>query len=523
MHPSNFLPKYVAAAVIICSGLLLWLSVHNGHSWDGDAFGFMQQAQAILSGTMQEYMAANSFITSGGTWRGGPVAYPWGFPLLLATAQFFAGDSLLTYKFVGMLSWICFLVALWWAFHRELSTAQMAFLLALFAFHPWFLFNASNEVMSDIPGLLSAFVTLVSARRILTEKKYVCGPRCDRILLGVLLLLSIVIRTTNIFVLGATLLTQGTQILRTRLSHGEQRNFWQQVLLESLPFITFLVGYFAWLRIFPGGGTGYAEQFLGDSGYILNPLHGDFWHALLRVNIDNIITINEFFPTHEKSLLSFFLLFCVTITAFYGIKKTWGKNLVFIFFIALYSFFFSLTGPIYQGLRYYIPILPLVFYFSIIGISSAVKQKRKRATLFLICIGWLIISIFFVKSTIYILKNIEKNGHYDTGPYAEDAQELFSFILNKTKKDDVIIFFRPRIVYAMTQRKSLPFSIDLQGDYVCRTNNNISVRGEPSEKYFIPLEKRHSIERIFSNQSFSCYEILNTKDSLNFIPYNTKN
>lgn len=78
--------------------------MHNGVSWDGDAFGFMQQAQAILKGTMQEYLAVNSFITSGGTWRGGPVAYPWGFPLLLATAQFFAGSSLLVCKIVGMLS-----------------------------------------------------------------------------------------------------------------------------------------------------------------------------------------------------------------------------------------------------------------------------------------------------------------------------------------------------------------------------------------------------------------------------------
>ncbi|MDE7065929.1 MAG: hypothetical protein K2O70_10785, partial [Desulfovibrionaceae bacterium] len=81
MRLPNVLPRYAAVAITLCSSLLLWLSMHNGVSWDGDAFGFMQQAQAILKGTMQEYLAVNSFITSGGTWRGGPVAYPWGFPL----------------------------------------------------------------------------------------------------------------------------------------------------------------------------------------------------------------------------------------------------------------------------------------------------------------------------------------------------------------------------------------------------------------------------------------------------------
>ena len=139
------------------------------------------------------------------------------------------------------------------------------------------------------------------------------------------------------------------------------------------------------------------------------------------------------------------------------------------------------------------------------------------------CIGWCIISVLFIQSIQYILKNIEKDGHYDVGPYTDHAQELFSFISNKTQKDDVIIFFRPRIIYAMTQRKSLPFTVDLHGDYVCRTNNNISVRGEHSEKYFIPLEKRHSIEKIFSNKEFSCYKILNTQDTLDFIPYSTEN
>lgn len=377
--------------------------------------------------------------------------------------------------------------------------------------------------MSDIPGLLFAFVTLVSARRILIEKEYVCGPLGDRILLGALLLLSIVIRTTNVLVLGAVLLTQGTQALRTRRSHAERRNFWRQILPESLPLITFLTGYFVWSWIFPGGGTGYGTVFLGDSGYILGPLRSDFRHALLRNCIDNLITINEFFPTHPESSASFSLLFCVILSAIYGMAKTWKKNTVFIFFIILYSSFFSLTGSIYQGLRYYIPIFPIIIYFSIIGVSNMARQGKRYAAFFLTCIGWFGISILFIQSMEYAIKNMERNSHYNVGPYTNNAQELFFFISNKTKKDDVVIFFRPRIIHAMTQRKSLPFTADLHGDYVCRTNNNLSVRGEPSEKYFIPLEKRRSIEKVFFNKEFSCYKILDAQDTLNFTPYSTKN
>lgn len=514
--------SWISWILITCSAVLALLTIHNGHSWDGDAFGFMEQARAIYQGTIQEYIAANSFITNGGAWRGGPVAYPWGFPLLLAGAQYVAGDTLLTYKLVGIFSWIGFLVALWWAFQRELSSAAMIFLLALFAFHPWFLNYAANEVMSDIPGLLSSFIALVAARRILTEKIYILGTRLDRIALGLLLLIAVVIRTMNIFVLGAVLISQGIALLRTYLSQRNIHALFRLLKIEGLPLITFILGYMVWMQVYPKSGTGYATQFFGDAGFISKILHDKFWYIWLQINLDNLKTVNEFFPISEKSIFSFPLLFTVSLYALYGMIKSWEKNIIFILFIILYSFFFSLIGSLHQGLRYYICILPIIFYFFVTGVTILMKKNNNFLTFLPILLGWSIVFIFFFNSTNYIAKNIKNKRIYTCGPYTNDAKELYFFISKNTKKNDIIIFFRPRILYAMTHRRALPFTKNLKADYVCRTNRNYSKLSEPSERHFLHLEKRYSIEKKFYNDSFSCYKIINKGDLFDFTPYSNE-
>ena len=65
-------------SLVIGAGML-----RRGHEWGDDWAWYVLQAQSILKGRTAEFMQTSAFTNARSTTYVGPLAYPWGYPLIL--------------------------------------------------------------------------------------------------------------------------------------------------------------------------------------------------------------------------------------------------------------------------------------------------------------------------------------------------------------------------------------------------------------------------------------------------------
>ena len=139
--------------VTLTSGALLYGTLTDGHNWGDDFASYIMQAESLAEGTPRAFVETNRFAIENSTHPIGPNAYPWGFPLLLAPCRVAFGLNLFALKIAGALSYLLFLVVLWFGFRRTHSPFWRLCLVGIFALNPTMLVFADN-ILPDLPFYL---------------------------------------------------------------------------------------------------------------------------------------------------------------------------------------------------------------------------------------------------------------------------------------------------------------------------------------------------------------------------------
>jgi len=95
-----------------------------------------------------------------------------------------------------------------------------------------------------------------------------------------------------------------------------------------------------------------------------------------------------------------------------------------------------------------------------------------------------------------------------SGPYTASSQDMFSFIRSKTEKESTIIFFKPRLMRMMTDRKSIMLRKKEElsrGDYLCVYLAQI--RDQVSPDTIRELLKQEAAVLIYENSEFQVYKL----------------
>ncbi|HEX9840278.1 MAG TPA: hypothetical protein VGA72_13080, partial [Anaerolineales bacterium] len=99
---------------IVILALILGSSrLTRGHEWGDDFASYIMQAKSILNGKTQEFVEHNAFTIFQSSSQIGPVAYPWGYPLILTPVYAIKGDSPLALKLPGVFFFAGFLICLY--------------------------------------------------------------------------------------------------------------------------------------------------------------------------------------------------------------------------------------------------------------------------------------------------------------------------------------------------------------------------------------------------------------------------
>jgi hypothetical protein len=467
------------AIIILFSVLLSYtLLTRGGHVWWDDFASYIMQAQSLLHWDMAEFVQRNSFTIQESSYPIGPIAYPWGYPVLLAPALYIFGLKVLALKLVNTLTYALFLIFFYKIARIRLTENWSLLLTALLAFNPTLLF-AHDYILSDIPFLLFSTLSLFLIDRWSSSKAYQ-----DSLLIGIAIFAAFSIRTNGILLLAPLALAQFPQF-----EFHELRKIWLTVLLPYLIF-GLLAGLLTFLL--PGGQESYFTHF---SMFTVERFIGNLIYYLKLP-----ATLFDYIP-----LGIFFFIFTV-ILFFIGMGATWRKNLHFLAYSILTLLLFMLW-PETQGLRFIFSILPL---FILIAAQGAIwlNEKFSQPVFVKAVFGiWLAMTMLSFGISAWSGWTNIQSGREINGPFDLISMDMFEFVREQTPPDSIIIFFKPRAMRLFTDRDS--FMTEnceglTKGDYLViheKQGSNGQLTQQSAEACGVPLES------VFNNKRFTVYKI----------------
>jgi hypothetical protein len=472
------------ATMILISFLVGASTLTRGHQWGDDFAWYIVQAKSVLDGTTDELMAQSAFTNQQSTTHLGPLAYPWGYPLILAPVYAVKGISPLALKLPGLFFYAGFLVCLYLLMKSRLPEAESLLIVSLFAFNP-LLLQFLDQILSDIPFLFFSTLSLFLMTRDDSRSNL------HYVFIGIAIFFTTFLRVTGILLLGCFLIVEFLEFLNNR----KDRATGIQIIKESsIVCFVFILLWIANLLLFPSGGESYFSQYA-----------------------ELMETARGFIPAYFNVFSFFFgdtpgwkyLYYLVFIFFLLGAWQGWKQNLIFILFFGLWILV-HITYPYWQGPRYIFPLLPIFIYFAFQGFKFLMNRLpgKHRATGQALFYGfWILIAgMFLIQSGLNAYLNLQNNREIN-GPFDPYSTEVYTYIKEKTPPDSVVVFFKPRVMVMMTGHPTI-MSMEcervLKGDYLVlsrKVGENQQIPPEAIDSCNLPLNQ------VLRNNRFVVYQI----------------
>ena len=463
--------------ILLLSALLSVCLLTRGHLWWDDFASYIMQAQSLLRGAPHEFIAHNTFTIENSSVPPGPVAYPWGLPILLAPVLAIFGMKLLAFKALNTIFFLLFLIVFQRLARLRLPMSWSLFLTAILAFNPALL-AAHDLILSDIPFLFFSTLAIL-----LIES----GNKRPWLTGGVIFA-AFSLRTNGLLLLIPLAVAQAMRYH----TWGEARQNWRVVLA---PYLAFGVLTALLYLLLPSGQESYVSHFT-----TLTVAH--VWaNTLYYLSLPG-----EFFmdvPYGSAFFALSVILFLVGINT--SLRKNWVVLSYIVVTMGLY-----ISWPETQGLRFLDPILPLGLLIAGEGLQVGTEKLSAKIKPPVRWAGFgaagALIILSLTGSAQSGISNLQ-NGRAINGPFDPLSTEMFDFIRTQTPPGSVIVFFRPRVMRLLTGRDSF-LSLECArippGDYLAlskKADDNLQVPADKVDGCVLALSP------VFENRRFIVYQV----------------
>lgn len=482
--------------LIATSCLLILGTLDNGQDWGGDFAAYIMQAKSLYEGQPGAFVDANRFTIEQTTHTLAPVAYPWGYPAMLAPVYAAFGQDINALKSVCVVCYLALLIFIAVAFRKTHPGVWLLGFVGLFALNPT-LIAFLNNINSDVPFLLvSTLCVLLIGRSALHGQRFI-SPVVDGIGLGLLIAFACAIRTNGILLLATLLISQVLSRCITT-DPPSQRLPKPGAWVQALPYVAFFAAMLVLRAVLPSGESS----------------HMDYLRLITPGGIKYHVTYYGFLPKDFYAGVPYpFVLYLLTLPlALLGVARRYRRDYYIVVYLVL-TYLLYVIWPVTQGLRFLFPIFPFYLSFVVSGLQAlqdylGVNGGRLRRALPVLPVLFVLVC-FSIQSTGNARDNLARDRHTLAGPYTEPAQEMFAFVRASTDPDSVLIFFKPRVLRMMTGRKAYSArSLDESNlaDYVvlAAEDNKWQVHPDQAARY-LALGR---IEKVYANSGFNIYRIL---------------
>jgi hypothetical protein len=412
------------ALILLVSALLSVSMLTRGHLWWDDFASYIMQAQSLLNGTPADFVAHNTFTIEQSSYPPGPIAYPWGYPILLTPVLGLVGMKLLALKALNVIFFVLYLIVFHQLAKTRLSPAWSLLLTATLAFNPALL-QAHDQILSDIPFLFFSTLTLL----LIETKSKRTWP------IGLVIFIAFSLRTNGLLLLAPLVVAQIMQFH----SWADVRTNWWKI---AAPYAAFGAPALLLSLLLPGGQESYlshfsmftVERWLANAGFYLR-LPADLFKGVWLGSVFSWLWVG------------LFLL---------GVIINFKKDLPLLAYLAV-SLGLFITWPETQGLRFIYPLVPIWILIAAEGLRAAAEKLSAKGMSVAQWTGLgaagLLIILSLAASAQIGIANL-RNGRDINGPFDPYSQAMFEFIREETPADSVVIFFRPRAMRLLGERDS---------------------------------------------------------------------
>lgn len=418
--------KWQYAVVLFALFPLLIINQNGWHDWGGDFAQYIHQAINIWEGVP---IAENHYVFNPDHPFLAPPTYPVGFPLLLVPVYAVFGNSIFAFKIYISLFLIASMLVFFELIRKQVNLLPALLVITFLSYNHWVL-EFKGNILSDIPFMFFFLLSLLIYSRFRNRLSVKTS-----ILIGFFIGFSILIKN-----IGASLAVM--VIIDQLVLFYRQRNFKPWLLnYFTIGFTLILVYVFAQIlfppekETFSFFSTLFSENktmisFGSTSHYYLNEFEGMF-----------------FLPVLGQSTIAHYTSIGILILSVVGIiisiKRKSFLSILTLTFVCVVLLFPNQS----QGIRYFSPIFPIVFFFFLIAIKSFGK-RIEWSIVILMLVGHL----YLVNKQNGLLSKLELSE--PKGPTGQMEKDFFNFINHQTNENAVFVFEKPRVLGLYGQRNS---------------------------------------------------------------------
>ena len=174
--------------VVIGSGILAVQLHRNGHTQGDDFALYLRQARSLFDGDIGAVLADNRFSVLNSDAAFSPLAYPWGWPLLLSPFVHLWGYDYDRLKLVEVGIFMVWLVLLHGIVRRRIGRLPALAIVAVIATAPVFLLH-TDQLLTEFPHLAAVGVFIWWYDRVRSRSTLLTASRFDLIVLGAMVTL----------------------------------------------------------------------------------------------------------------------------------------------------------------------------------------------------------------------------------------------------------------------------------------------------------------------------------------------
>lgn len=227
-------------ALVSFISVICMINHFSGHDWGDDFALYLRQAKALAIGNVGEVISDNRFTVENSGWSTfSPVAYPWGWPLLIAPLYALFGINYEVLKIVEVVAFCLFLLTFFSLVRRRAGYLAATLLVLLIGLSPIYI-AGTDSVLSDMPYLSFVGVSLWWMDRCRRQGLDGGVSRRQLVIMGLLVAYSFNVRREGIILLCAfaalhlSMLVGPAMRRRSVKLLGEQD--WRKA---SIPYVTF--------------------------------------------------------------------------------------------------------------------------------------------------------------------------------------------------------------------------------------------------------------------------------------------
>lgn len=419
---------------------MFFLNIHDGHHYGDDWAQYLKEALNISQG-LPFYQS--EYIFNPLSLEYAPPHYPPGYPLLLAPLVYFTKTAILPILYLNTIL-VCGLLFSTYFFFKAKTSKINAICLSVIFTYLTIIIDMKGHILSDIA--CSLFVVIYLAIRAQIKN----WTYKNVLILIVICTFAVLIRTQSILIVFAELCLW---IWSVQINKEKQKKF---LLLPPglLIFIGVIVtSIIINVTVFQ---TPNSSLIFYKNIYYKVLWSKDLWQVI-GFNLNYMLSLlneifyrkmNDYFFQFFVSIITASTLFLFLVGAVVSLRKKVEFEIVFLCLMII----LILITPVYQGLRYLLPAVPIYMWLVARGLNiilvSVNNIKSYKAAIF--C------TLIFLFLGIDDIKRIqEENKVYSLNAIDSSA---FKYINENVNKNDIILFTKPRLLTLLTERKSMVIS-----------------------------------------------------------------